>query len=199
MRSSVKCSLSVVSMVLLIVAGIAVSQAPTITDLTQDQTFEAIMYSVRPDQPQASGFAKIILPSPRWFPLNRFAYVRVEAEGLIPGSSHNIHLHGTVTASDGTVGAGCFAGGPVLVNLRNIVGDANGHGVTVSRIILDTNYAVAQDATTTRTTPGALFDRASLTMWYVQYHVPAGLTGAGSPMACGEVTLAGFDRGAAFK
>jgi len=188
-----------VSLALLVVVGIGVAQNTSADELQKDQVFEAIMVSVRTDQPQASGYAKIILPSPRWFPLNRFAYVRVEAEGILPGKSHNIHLHGTRTdATTGQVSSGCFAGGPVLVNLRGLVGDANGKGVSASRIVLDSNYVVFEDAVG-RVTNNAVFNRASLTNWYVQYHVPAGETGAGQPMACGEVTLGGFDRGAAFR
>jgi hypothetical protein len=193
-----KGSLAVVSLALLVVVGIGVAQNTGADELQKDQTFEAIMVSVRTDQPQASGFAKIMLPSPRWFPLNRFGYVRVEAEGLVPGKSHNIHLHGTRTDTTGQVSSGCFAGGPVLVNLRGLVSDANGKGVSASRIVLDSNYVVFEDAVG-RVTNNAVFNRASLTTWYVQYHVPVGETGAGQPMACGEVTLAGFDRGVAFR
>lgn len=83
----------------------------------KDQVFEAVLVSVRTDQPQASGSAKIILPSPRWWPLNRFLYVRVEAEGLVPNKTHVIHLHRTATDSSGNVTAlGCFANAPVAVS-----------------------------------------------------------------------------------
>ncbi len=194
-----KGSLAVVSLALLVVVGIGVAQNTGADELQKDQVFEAIMVSVRLDQPQASGYTKIILPSPRFFPLNRFAYVRVEAEGLVPGKSHNIHLHGTRTdAATGQVSSGCFAGAPVLVNLRGLVSDATGKGVSSSRIVLDNNYVIFEDAVG-RVTNNAVFNRSTLTTWYVQYHIPAGETGAGQPMACGEVTLGGFDRGTPYR
>ncbi len=169
-------------------------------ELQKDQTFEAIMAAVDVSQPQAMGIAKIILPSPRFFPLNRFAYIRVEADGLIPGATHAIHLHGVRTDANNTLNNGCYGGDPVIVNLRSLVGDANGHGVSVTRIILDASNNLVQDANGARTVAaGNAINRTNLTRWYVQFHIPAGTPGAGSPMACGEITLSGFDRGAAYQ
>jgi hypothetical protein len=195
MRLGVK---GVVSLAALAVVGALPLMAQLEADeLRKDQVFEAIMVSVRNDQPQASGYARIILPSPRFFPLNRFVYVRVEAEGLVPGKSHNIHLHTTGTDSGGATTAGCAAGGGVVVNLKGLVADANGKGVSVTRVILDENNAIVADAI--GRSNAARVTRATLTNWYVQYHVPAGETGAGGAMACGEITLGGFDRGTAFR
>lgn len=77
--------------------------------------------------------------------------------------------------------------------------DANGKGVSVTRVVLDELSRVFEDAGGTRSTPGFAVTRRTLTTWYVQYHVPAGEPGAGQGMACGEVTLGGFDRGAPFQ
>ena len=167
----------------------------------KDQVFEAIMDSVRTDFPDVSGFARIILPSPRWGPLTRFLYVRVEANGLKPNSTDpTIHLHRTrVDTRTGEEFLGCFANAPVEVNLKPLIADANGRAISVTRVVLNDDGTVNTDATRVNNTRGQPVVRATLTRWYVQYHIPPGEPNAGAPLACGEITLAGFDRGAAFK
>lgn len=196
-RARAVVSVAVAILALLAVTPLAMAQKAADED-QKDQVFEAIMFSVDSRYPNASGIAKIILPSPRFWPLNRFMYVRVEVEGLPPNIVDNfIHIHNVRVDAQGVTNLGCFAGGPVVINLNALRTDANGKAVSVTRVVLNEDGSIFQDAA--GRSNALQVNRASLTRGYVQYHIPAGFEGAGSPAACGEITLAGFDRGAPFR
>lgn len=188
-----------ITLAVLVCTPLALAQRAPIEE-RMDQRFTAIMGSVRPDQPQAQGVATILLPSPRFFPLVRFMYVRVEADGVKPNSvDPTIHIHGVRTDAQGNVNQGCFGNDPVVINLSPLVTDDKGHGVSTTRVVLNDDGSVNTDGTRQNIINGVVVNRASITRWYVQFHIFPGEPGAGSPLACGEITLPDFDRGVPFQ
>ncbi len=202
MKLEAKAVFSFVAVTLALVACAPLAGAQRRADFEDrmDQRFIAIMASVQPGQPGANGMATITIPSPRFSPLVRFMYVRVEADGVKPNSVDRfIHLHSTRTDAQGNVNQGCFAGAPVVINLNPLVADDRGHGVSVTRVVLNDDGSVNTDATRQNIINGAIVNRSTLTRWYVQYHIPDGEPGAGVPLSCGEITLPDFDRGVPFQ